>query len=296
MKEEVKHHHWLRRILITLGFCIGLFVVNDAQAQKLKKSLLWSVEGDGIEKSYVFGTFHMLPQADFELKEKVKAAFQDSDQIVMELDMDDPGMQVEMMKNIQMKGGKTLDQFMTKEDLNTLNEQLIAAANLTAAQVNSFKPFMVETFLLPTFIEGTPASYEMTFVQMAMDRSMPMDGLEEVADQVSIFDEIPYEKQVEDLLDILNNRENMEKLFARMIKLYKKEDIRKLYVESLKYFDSSEVDLLLHQRNANWIESMIQFSKEQSTFYAVGAGHLGGDMGVIQLLIEAGYQVTPIMK
>ncbi len=296
MKEEFIQRSWLRRVFITLGIFIGLFAINDSQAQKLKKSLLWSIEGNEIQKSYVFGTFHMLPQDDFELKEKVKIAFQAVDQIVMELDMDDPGMQVEMMKNIQMKDGKTLDQFMTEEDLDILNEQLMAAANLTASQVNTFKPFMVETFLLPTFIEGTPASYEMTFVQMAMDRSMPMEGLEEVADQVSVFDKIPYEKQVEDLLDILRNRSNMEELFARMIELYKKEDINKLYVESLDYFDDAEVDLLLHKRNANWIERMTQFSREKSTFYAVGAGHLGGEKGVIQLLMDAGYTVKPIMK
>ena len=150
--------------------------------------------------------------------------------------------------------------------------------------------------MLPTFIEGTPASYEMTFVQMAVSRSIPIEGLEEVSDQTQIFDQIPYEDQAEDLIDILRNRENMEGMFSQMIKLYQKEEVNKLYEESLEYFSESEVDLLLHQRNSDWIEKIGVYASDKPTFFAVGAGHLGGDQGVVNLLLEAGYEVTPVLK
>ncbi|WP_462250524.1 TraB/GumN family protein [Ekhidna sp.] len=293
MKKNSKPN-WSKRFLIALGLFIGLFVVTDVRAQKLDNTLLWKVEGDDIQTSYLFGTFHMLPQADFVLKEKVKKAFNQAEKVVMELDFDDPNMQSEMMKNIQMKGGVTLDQLMSKEDLEILNSQLQEAAGLTTAQVNTFKPFMVETFLLPTFIEGTPASYEITFVQMTMNKSVPIEGLEEVAEQVNVFDEISYENQVEDLLDILKNKKKMKRLLRKMIVLYKKENIRKLYSKSKNYFNENEIELLLHNRNANWIERIANHSKEKSTFFAVGAGHLGGDKGVVKLLKKAGYTVSPV--
>ncbi len=292
--KRISKPNWSKRFLIALGLFVGLFVVTDVRAQSLDNTLLWKVEGGDIQTSYLFGTFHMLPQADFVLKEKVKKAFEESEKVVLELDFDDPSMQSEMMKNIQMKGGVTLDQLMSKEDLEILDSQLQEAAGLTTAQVNTFKPFMVETFLLPTFIEGTPASYEITFVQMAMNKSIPIEGLEEVAEQVNVFDEISYENQVEDLLDILKNRENMESLFAKMIRLYKDEQVNDLYIESLDYFNDNEIELLLHNRNANWIERIAKHSKEKPTFFAVGAGHLGGDEGVIKLLKKAGYTVSPV--
>ncbi|MEO9484438.1 MAG: TraB/GumN family protein [Ekhidna sp.] len=286
----------IKRTLITVGLFIGVFILNNAQAQELENSLLWRIEKADIKTSFVYGTFHLLPQEDFELKEKVKRAFESVELVVMELDMDDGNMQAEMMRNMQMKGGMTLDQLMTKDDLKLLDDQLSATVNLTAEQVNTFKPFMVETFLLPSFIEGTPASYEMTFVQMAISKTIAIEGLEEVSDQINLFDQIPYEKQAEDLLDILKNRQNMEKLFARMIDIYKKEDINGLYQESLDYFDEEEVSILLNQRNVKWIEKMADFSKEKATFFAVGAGHLGGELGVITLLRQAGYKVTPILE
>ena len=136
----------VRRKIFSMAIAIAAFAVGEVHAQKLDNTLLWKIEGDSIETSYLFGTFHMLPQEDFELKDKVKSAFRESDQVVMELDMDDSGMQMEMMKNIQMKDGQTLDKLISEEDLGLLDEQLQQAVGLTAAQVNTFKPFMLKHF------------------------------------------------------------------------------------------------------------------------------------------------------
>ena len=277
-----------------LGILVGSLVLTEAKAQKLENALLWEVKGNGIKSSYVYGTFHLLPQEDFNLKESVTKAFDASEQIVLELDMDDPSMQAEMMQNISMKPGNSLDQFLDEEELSLLDEQLKTAAGLGVAQVNTFKPFMVETFILPTFIEGTPASYEMTFVQRAVDQEKEILGLETVADQTSIFDIIPYEEQAKDLADMLTDRESMEELFAFMIKTYKEEDISKLYDASADYFSEQELELLLVNRNKSWIPKIGEIAKEKSTFFGVGAGHLGGENGVINLLKEAGYKVKPV--
>ena len=80
---------------LVLAIIATLFIAPSLIAQN---SLLYKVEGDNIKTSYVFGTMHMMPKKDFLLEEKVKNAFTTSDLVVMELDMDDPGMQTEMMK------------------------------------------------------------------------------------------------------------------------------------------------------------------------------------------------------
>ena len=287
--------NWARTVILALGILVGSFLVKDTYAQELENSLLWEVNGEGIKTSYVYGTFHLLPQEDFRLTEKVLLAFDSSYQIVLELDMDDPNMQMEMMQNMAMTDGTTLDKLIGEEDLKLLDEQLKAAAGLGAAQVNTFKPFMVETFLLPTFIEGTPASYEMSFVKRALEQDKEILGLETVKFQTSLFDQIPYEDQVEDLVELLRDRSVMEKMFTSMIKTYNEEDITELYDASAEYFSVEETELLLHQRNQNWIPRIGELAKEKPTFFAVGAGHLGGEQGVINLLLKAGYEVRPVI-
>jgi uncharacterized protein YbaP (TraB family) len=55
-------------------------------------------------------------------------------------------------------------------------------------------------------------------------------------------------------------------------------------------------DEMLDNRNLKWIPQIIETSKETPTFYAVGAGHLGGEKGVIRLLRKEGFKVTAVTK
>ena len=90
------------RIVLFLAIA-GLFT-HSSVAQETENTLLWKVEGKDIKPSYVFGTLHLLPQSDFLLKKKVENAFMETDLLVLELDMDDPGLQAETMKHANMKG------------------------------------------------------------------------------------------------------------------------------------------------------------------------------------------------
>ena len=53
-------------------------------------------------------------------------------------------------------------------------------------------------------------------------------------------------------------------------------------------------DILLNNRNYNWVEKLKKLMPGKSLVVAVGAGHLPGDKGVINLLRKAGFTVTPI--
>ena len=285
------------RLILMLAIWFGAAIVHEAHSQELENSMLWKIEGDSIETSYLFGTFHLLPQADFELKDKVKSAFDGSQQIVMELDMDSPTMQSELMKNAFMEKGQTLDMFFTQEEYSALDAYLIETANISLKTVNRFKPFFVSAMVIPSLIEGSPASYEMSFVQRAMSTSKKIYGLETPKEQMSSFDNIAYDKQAKELLKITTEKKEMVSLFKTMIKNYKKENVTKMYelvVENMA--DEEQVMSLLTKRNENWIPKIGEFAEGNSTFFAVGAGHLGGESGLIQLLRDAGYTLTPVQE
>ena len=83
-----------------------------------------------------------------------------------------------------------------------------------------------------------------------------------------------------------------------MIAVYKSQDIEKLY--NLSVDDESSVsaymDLLLFKRNRNWVAQFPSIAKTGSTLFAVGAGHLGGEKGVLELLKKEGYTVRPLLN
>jgi uncharacterized protein YbaP (TraB family) len=162
--------------------------------------------------------------------------------------------------------------------------------------VNGFKPFMVATMMLSEYVGSQPASFEMTLMSMASAREMPISGLETIESQMAIFDSIPYESQAEDLMEMVEEGDEMKALFADMVAQYKAEEINALYKTTEEYTDSDdEMRFMLHNRNANWAEVLEERLGEKTLFIAVGAAHLGGEEGVINLLKEQGYQMTPLM-
>lgn len=270
-----------------------LFIAPSTIAQN---SVLYKVEGDNIETSYVFGTVHMMAKKDFLLEEKVKSAFSESEFIVMELDMDDVSMQTEMMKYAMINGDDSLQNHMTPEEYKILDEYFTTKLGVGMAAFNKMKPFVISSTAMIAHLGQDMASYESTFVQMATEQKKEIKGLETIAFQMSMFDEQPYEEQIDQVIEMLQKEGGIGGYFDKIIAAYKTQDIEVLYTSLNEFFEDDKAfkEKMLDERNQNWIPQIGELSKENSVFYAVGAGHLGGEEGVISLLKGAGYTVTPV--
>ncbi len=217
--------------------------------------------------------------------------------MALEIDMSDPSMQMKMMQLSSMKDGTTLDKLLDAESYRKLDTMLQQSIGASVAFMNGFKPFVVSSMLIGRLIEGQPASFEGVLVQQAQKAEMPVMGLETLEDQMAIFDRIPYAQQAEDLKEMINEEEKIKKMYAEMIRMYRAEEMEALYAMIVKEIgDESQIDELLDSRNKKWISIIDKTSSEKAVFYAVGAGHLAGKNGVINLLRKEGFSVTPVMK
>lgn len=291
----VRKNRLTRVNAFVIAVCALVFFVAQVDAQNPENSLLWKVEGNGIKPSYLFGTVHVLPQADFELKPKVVKAFESSEFLVLELDMSNPNMQMEMMRYAPMADGQTLDQLFTQADYKVLDSILVGTVGMGLGMVNTFKPFIISSFLIGRLIDGQPASFEASLVQMAAAGENKVVGLETMSEQMAVFDAISYESQAEDVLEMVYKEAEMKRFYQEMINLYRNELVSALYDQTTSYVDDEkEIDLLLHNRNKNWISQIGELTREKSAFIGVGAAHLGGDEGLVKLLRDAGYTLTPV--
>lgn len=284
----------MKRIILICG--MGFFFMGLI-AQDLENSLLWKVEKEGKKPSYIFGTIHVLPQADFELDKKVKTAIEASDELVLEMDMTDPNLQTKMFSNMNMQGGMTLDKLLSEDEYKQLGEKLQSIQGVPPiAMVNGMKPFMLATLMIREYVGSQPASFEMTLMSMAAAREMPVSGLETIESQMAIFDSIPYEDQAKDLMDMVEKSEDMKALFAEMVGQYKDEEVNDLFNSTEEYMNSEEeMKFLLYERNVKWAEKLDVMLGDKTYFIGVGAAHLGGEQGLINLLQDQGYQLTPVM-
>lgn len=216
----------------------------------------------------------------------------------LEIDMDDPTLQATMMKGMMMKDGVTMSSLMTEEEATIVDSFLKENVSVSMKMVDKFKPFMISSMFIPKLLECPMKSIEMELVKISKEQKEEVYGLETIADQLTVFDKIPYKTQVEEL--VKTAKDNMVKDKAelqKMLVIYEEEDIEGM----LDIMDESENkksadfnDILLNDRNANWIPVIEKVSSEQPTFYGVGAGHLAGEKGVIKLLRKKGYTVEAV--
>ena len=123
-------------------------------------------------------------------------------------------------------------------------------------------------------------------------------GLESIQFQASLFDSIPYDRQAKDLIKYIDSMETYQKNTLEMVDVYRKQDLQKLDSLMLKSDPGMEefMDLLLYSRNRKWVQQMPNIMMEGSLLFAVGAGHLPGEQGVINLLRKKGFTVTPMVN
>ncbi len=283
----------MRYVLLLFTIFISLF----SNAQELEKSLLWKISGNGLNKpSYLFGTIHLT--CDTSLDENTLNALEATEQLYLELDMDDKSIQMQMMKLMMMKDGAKLSTLLSPEDFKILDEFMKNNLNMSAKMFDSFKPFMISSMLFPKMLDCKSQSVESELMKITKEQNEEIFGLEIAEDQMKVFDEISYQDQAEELLKtVKDNLEKDKKEFQEMITIYQNKDIEgmlKLMNESDNKITSENQDILLNDRNKNWIPIMVKTMKDKPTFFGVGAGHLAGEEGVIKLLRKKGYKVEAV--
>ncbi len=261
-------------------------------------ALLWEISGNGTSSpSYLYGTVHMICTEDFVTGKQLQEKFTSAEKIFLEVDMDDPAMNMKMMQLSLLQGRKLSDMF-SDSDYNKLNIFFRDTIGMPLTLLNTMKPFVLFSILTLKSLPCTePQSYEMTFVKMAKEQNKEVLGLETIEDQMKIFDDMPDSVQVQMVMRYINAFDEQKKEFAKMVSAYKQENLDTIYRHIMSSPDiAGSEEVLLFNRNRNWIPVMENAMQSGKIFFAVGAGHLGGPKGVINLLRKKGYTVKGIRE
>lgn len=273
-------------------------VISVAQIPK-ENALLWEIKAPGMKKpSYLFGTIHLICPADFSLSDSLKLALSNTEQVALEVDMDDPAMMATMMKTMNMKEGKTLSKLVSEADYARLARFYKDSVGVGIAMLEKAKPFVLMGPLFNSILACPVQSYEMSLVELAGKQKTEVIGIETLEEQMALFDTIPYKEQAKTLLALIDSLPQARGEFKKLVALYKSENISELYEMTQKSSFGMEgsQDIMLFDRNKKWITRMQKIMNVKPTLFAVGAAHLGSEKGVIALLRQAGYQVRPIVK
>ena len=279
--------------LLTAGALFGTVQAQD-------KALLYEVSGNGLRQpSYLYGTFHLVCPTDLAITDAIHKAMDSTQQVYLELDMDDPALMPGMMKAMMMPDGKSIKDYLSADDYALLETYFKEQLKMNLTPMARMKPIGLMSMMYSSLLKCQPASYDMTFAQMATKDKKEILGLESLDAQLAALDKIPMQEQLKGLVDMARKPDEASTEFNALLAAYKAHDLKKMssqmHESKFSGGDFSQYEeSLLADRNANWIPVIEKAASQKPTFFAFGAGHLVSDKGVVNLLRKKGYTVRAV--
>lgn len=284
----------------------------EAKAAKVTngRGSLWTVEKEGAAPSYLFATMHVTDPRVVELAPAARAAFDASGTVVIETtDILDPAaMTAGMMKRpdlMMFTDGSSLFSLMAPETEAEVRE-LLRARGIPPASVQKMKPWLLAASVSLPGCEMARKAAGLPFldVKLAEDAKAggkEVAGLETMIDQLEAMASLPMEFHVEGLVATLRLRDRIDDFFETMIALYADGEIGTLWPlfhATLPMGEDSSAayaafeEAMVTIRNRNMARSARPFLDRGGAFIAVGALHLPGPDGLVELLRGDGYTVN----
>lgn len=240
-------------------------MVSFSQEIHYENKLLWEISTKGKkQKSYLYGSFHTNDKRVFQLSDSVYVALNNSEAIVLETDI-----------------------YAMFKDWDTRND------NLNLHYDNEGKPYTKSSSASGTSYgneDGMPQFLDLYFLQYGFIANKDFYGLEGIEDQMNLI-ENPFN------LSNFSYADRFIKAEEKAINLYLSGDIEALEKSlrtSLRW-NPEFFDKLITKRNIVMADGIDTMVRKQNTFIAIGAGHLGGEKGVINLLRSKGHQLRPVL-
>lgn len=280
--------------------------------------LMYEISGNGLEKpSYIIGTHHLANTGFVNQIPGVKEALTNTDQMYGELpwdDMTNPDSVKYMQSAMMLPDGKKLKDVLTAEQYAKLNAylkktmQVDLSSPQVEAQMGGMTPMAMTTqltlisFMMKHMGEFDPTNtFDQYFQAQAKKNNEYVGGLETVAFQTkTLYGSTPMSRQVEMLMCFLDHTAFVEEIHEKMTKAFYAQDLDALKDAMDEKMNNScdnrpeEEDLMIYNRNADWLGKMPAIMADKPTFFAVGAGHLPGEKGVLEGLKKLGYTVRGV--
>jgi len=281
------------------GLYLFFFLIlsgTTLQAQEAR-SMLWKISGRNLRvPSYLFGTMHMICGEDFAIPPKLKKALGEVRTVTFEADIADAEGSEKLIALMEPIPG-LLEQ--AKPGQRTVLDSLLKEHQLTPEVLNHTSPFGLTSLLtVKAFNCSDPSNVKMMekeIYNLATERALFIDELESVDFQINMIRSM---NTLEELLSTLKEIKEAPYFMKDLVRVYKTEDLAHLtrLMADPKFMSTAQQTRLLKERNHNWVQLLPEKMKRSATLFAVGAGHLGGNNGLIRLLKDKGYTVTPVFE
>ena len=298
MKREYRYVRGTIRFLLILMAFSAAQCSETEKDSSLKNALIWRISREDLRKpSYLFGTLHVVDSTQYPIHKTVIEQLKRSDALVFETDLTLAGYLQKALEHAMM-AHDSLEGVMKKEQYELVRSFFMEEFHFPVEAVRKMKPFYLASLIGSLQSPPGSTSHEQVLMEVARQEGKPVRGISTIEKESELLARIPVEEQVRYLLDEIEQYKNGQSrlLQQEIMEAYQAAAISRIQTsvyESLCSYDSIYA-CMFTERNESWVPGMKSLMQKESCFFAVGAGHLAGEWGLITLLRKEGYRVEPV--
>jgi uncharacterized protein YbaP (TraB family) len=281
-----------------------LFLEGFLSANCQYNSLLWKVTGNGLKKpSFLYGTMHTSDARVFAFSDSVMKYFTSAPAYAMELDPKE-AFNMSLVSKLMMGKGYSLKKMIPGREYELLDSVVKHEIGFSVSLFDNVAPVFTMTIfeasameLKDSSVHGNKEVLDLYFYKQAKKKKKKIIGIETVDEQLSALNSLDYQEQADLMVKEIHSFEEHKSQGADLVKFYLEQNLDSLAAGDVdaempeKFYKA-----LVTDRNVRMANRIDNFVREQSTFIAIGALHLPGDKGVIELLRRKGYKVEAVKK
>jgi len=271
---------------------------TPAQSASGQQGILWAIQSGDAAPSYLLGTIHSGDDRVMALPSPVQDTLQRSTSFTMEM-IPDAAALMKLSAAMLLQDGTDLRSLLG----DALYAEVVAGMaeqGFPEAVVYRMKPWVVLS-LLSTPRPESGSFLDLKLYHTALAAGKPVFGLETPEEQIAVFNDISLSDQIHLIRQILDQRPNMKAMTEHILQLYLNRDLDTMFDFAKSYLSGADSGItdrfmkrLNDERNRRMADRMKTRMREGGAFFAVGALHLPGPQGLLALLEQEGFEVSPI--
>ena len=286
-------------------------IMAQAAATENSGPLLWKIERAGRPTSYLFGTVHLTDERVTKLSPAVEQALSQSKTVALEVsDISEKATATVIAQSaplVMFTDGRRLDGLLSGTEYDTV-KRIISRSGMPSDLAALFKPWIVTMIMSVSDCERTSIQQgarvlDMKIAEVGKARGLQVVGLETIPEQLQALAAVPEPQQLDMLRASLKFADRTNDMMETLVQLYLERKIsaampfqiaiaKQVGISNEAFAGFQEK--LLTERNIKMRTTAEPLLEQGGVFIAIGALHLPGKQGLVALLREAGYTVTPI--
>ena len=260
---------------------------------KKRGALLWQISGDSSpHSSYIFGTMHVKDPRAFGRREAVYEKIAQCHLFCTEIALDTlPSF---LATTFLLPAGQGIDHLLSEKKYTKLKRILLKSFGLNLDQLKSFKPIVIANMIDEQMLQNEmPEALDRHLWNYAQRLGKTCIGVEELSEQIELLGKVPLDQQMKGLQSVGRNVSSQRRRIRSLTRAYEQGDIYRIYQMARRGSGKIRHSMIFN-RNQHMANRLTEMMQRQTLFFAVGAGHLAGDKGVIRLLKKRGFRLHPV--